>query len=249
MIFSGIYFSMKGLLSFQANLILDTISKEESLNANFSTALVRYFFIKVSISGDIIGQSTDMNISNEDICLLQGCFMQERRGWAIKHVTRGPYPEGFSKEDWISAKPGGIIPIDDDQVFELGNKTIEVISIPGHSPGCIALLDITDRMLFTGDSIIEGDIWMYLEESKPLEVYLSSLKKLDAVSDRFDMLLPAHCRAPISKTVIPELIKGVERLLDGTLKGRFHRTFAGEGLLQRFETCGVIYNESKMLLK
>jgi hypothetical protein len=43
------------------------------------------------------------------------------------------------------------------------------------------------------------------------------------------------------------LLQGVEGILDGTLNGEHHKTFAGEGLLQRFKTCGVIYNESKLL--
>lgn len=191
-------------------------------------------------------QFDNVYISKEDEFLLKGCFNEERRGWAIRYVARGPYPEGFSREDWVRAEPGGIIHLDDNHIFDLGSKKIEVIPIPGHSPGCVALLDSRDRMLFTGDSIIEGDVWMYLDESAPLEVYLSSLKKLESASDRFDMLLPAHCRAPISKAVISELIDGVGKILDGTLKGKYQKTFAGEGLLQRFETCGIIYNENKM---
>ncbi len=194
-------------------------------------------------------QFNSVYIAKEDDHILKGCFDEESRGWAIKYVTRGPYPEGFSKEEWTRAKPGGIVHIHDNQIFDLGSRTIEVIPIPGHSPGCIALLDSKDRMLFTGDSIIEGDVWMYLEESEPLEVYLSSLKKLDSLSGRFDMLLPAHCRTPIPKTVISELIHGVEGILDGSLKGKHHKTFAGEGLLCRFETCGVIYNDNKLVTK
>ncbi|NLK86956.1 MAG: MBL fold metallo-hydrolase [Clostridiaceae bacterium] len=188
-------------------------------------------------------------INKEDELLLKGCFDRDKRSWAIKYVVRGSYPDGFSEEKWVLAKAGGIVHIQENHIFDLGNKTIEVIPVPGHSPGSIALLDRKERMLFTGDSIIEGDIWMYLDESAPLEVYLSSLKRLSAVSGSFDMLLPAHCRAPIPKTVISELIRGVEGILDGSLKGMHHKTFAGEGLLCRFETCGIIYNENKLLSK
>ncbi len=191
-------------------------------------------------------QFDSVYIAKEDDHLLKGCFNEDDRRWAIKYVARGPYPEGFSEEEWARAKAGGIIHLQEDQIFDLGNKKIEVIPVPGHSPGCIALFDSKDRVLFTGDSIIEGDIWMYLEESEPLEVYLSSLKKLDSLSGRFDMLLPAHCRAPIPKTVISELIRGVEGILDGSIKGDYHKTFAGEGSLCRFETSGVIYNENKL---
>lgn len=185
-------------------------------------------------------------VSGKDVSLLQGCFFEEHRQMALKYLLRGPYPDGYSKADWIGAKPQNIIPIDENHVFDLGDRKIEVISIPGHSPGCIALLDSSNRMLFSGDSILEGDVWMYLDESMPLDVYLSSMKKLDGLSGRFDNLLPGHCRAPISKTIIREMIDGVQKILKGTLKGEFHKTFAGEGLLQRFSTCGVVYNENRL---
>ncbi len=197
------------------------------------------------VGGDY--QFDDIHVSKDDISLLQRCFSEESRRWAIKYVIRGSHPDGFSIDSWSCEKPGGIIPIGDNHLFDLGDRKIEVISVPGHSPGCIVLLDTKNRMLFTGDSVLEGDMWLYLDESEPLEVYLSSLKKLESISDRFDMLLPAHSSAPISKGIIPELIRGVEGILDGTLKGKYQRTFAGEGLLQRFESCGVIYNENNLI--
>jgi hydroxyacylglutathione hydrolase len=194
-------------------------------------------------------QFESVYIAKEDEHILKGSYDEALRGRVMENVIRGPVPEGFSKKEWIRAKPGGIIHMHEGQIFDLGGRTIEVISLPGHSPGCAALLDSKDRMLFTGDSILEGDIWMYLDESAPLEVYLSSLKSLSAVSGSFDMLLPAHCRSPIPKTVISELIRGIEGILDGSLKGKHHKTFAGEGLLCRFDTCGIIYKEDKLLLK
>jgi hydroxyacylglutathione hydrolase len=180
-------------------------------------------------------------VSKEDEYLLRGYFDEKIRGWMIKNIGISPFPDGFSADKWISAKPGGIMHLHDGQVFDLGGKTIEVVSMPGHTPGCVTLLDREDRMLFTGDSVLEGDVWMFLDESEPLEVYLSSLKRLDSVSGGFDMLLPGHGRAPISKAIISEFIRGVENILDGRLKGKPHNTPHGEGLLCRFETCGVVY--------
>lgn len=185
-------------------------------------------------------------ITKEDEHLLKGCFDEKMRRWVIENGIGSPLPEGFSKEDWIHAKPGGLIHMQDGQVFDLGGRTIEVISVPGHTPGCVALLDSKDRMLLTGDTIHEGDVWMFLEESQPLEAYLSSLKKLDSLSGRFDMILPAHCGAPKPRSVINDMIRGAEQILDGTIKGKPQKTPHGEGLFCRFETCGIIYNENKL---
>lgn len=192
-------------------------------------------------------QFDEIYVPAEDISTIEECFSEEKRKFAIENVVSGPMPDGFSEADWICAKPGKLIPMDDNHVFDLGDRKIEVIFIPGHSPGSVALLDSSDRVLFTGDSVLEGDIWLYLDKSAPLDVYLSGMRKLDSFSGSFDMILPAHCRAPISRAIIGELIRGVEKILDGTLKGKPYRTFAGEGILQRFESCGVIYDESKLV--
>lgn len=67
MIFSGMYFSMKGFLKIQADMILHTVAKDEFLNPSFNNGLVRYFFTRVDASGEIIGDSSNINISKEDM--------------------------------------------------------------------------------------------------------------------------------------------------------------------------------------
>jgi len=66
-IFFGIYLSIKGFLEFQANIILYTIANEERLNSNFDSGLVRFFYIKVDTSEEIIGYLMNINISKEDM--------------------------------------------------------------------------------------------------------------------------------------------------------------------------------------
>lgn len=71
MIFSGMYFSMRGFLKFQADMILYTIAEEESLNPNFDPALVRFFFTKVNATGEIIGHLSVITVSTEDMGALK----------------------------------------------------------------------------------------------------------------------------------------------------------------------------------
>ena len=54
-------------------------------------------------------------------------------------------------------------PIEDGQVFDLGGLTLEALYLPGHTPGEIVLLDWQDRILFSGDGIVEH-LWLQLEE-------------------------------------------------------------------------------------
>ena len=61
-------------------------------------------------------------------------------------------------------------------VFDLGGLFLEVYELPGHTPGGIVLLDRKDRILFSGDSILE-QTWMQLPECLPMEQFLASLDK------------------------------------------------------------------------
>ncbi len=44
-----------------------------------------------------------------------------------------------------------MISIEEGHVFDLGNRTLEVYEIPGHTEGSVALLDRKNRILFSGD--------------------------------------------------------------------------------------------------
>lgn len=46
----------------------------------------------------------------------------------------------------------------DGDIIKIGNGELEVISVPGHSPGGIALYDRKDGFLISGDSLFNGSI-------------------------------------------------------------------------------------------
>jgi len=42
-----------------------------------------------------------------------------------------------------------VIPVEEGQVFNLGERELEVIYFPGHTKGSIALLDSRNKILFS----------------------------------------------------------------------------------------------------
>lgn len=46
--------------------------------------------------------------------------------------------------------------LEDGEVIEVGNLSIEVIHTPGHTPGCICLY--VDKTLFSGDTLFAGSV-------------------------------------------------------------------------------------------
>ncbi len=81
--------------------------------------------------------------------------------------------------------------LDDGDMFDLGGIMLEAIALPGHTPGCICLLSREDRILFTGDGVLDM-IWMQLEDSLPIPKLVESLERLEARRGEFDNLLAGH---------------------------------------------------------
>ena len=72
--------------------------------------------------------------------------------------------------------------LDEGDVLDLGDCAFQVLHLPGHSPGSIALWDRKSRTIFSGDAVYDGDLLDNLYHSDP-ETYrrtLERLRQLDA---------------------------------------------------------------------
>jgi glyoxylase-like metal-dependent hydrolase (beta-lactamase superfamily II) len=74
--------------------------------------------------------------------------------------------------------------------FDLGNRTLEVLELPGHSLGSVAFLDAANRLVITGDVIGSKHCWVFIS-GLPLEALKQSLKKLADVKDKWARSGPA----------------------------------------------------------
>ncbi len=129
--------------------------------------------------------------------------------WAFMHPseTVNYYKKGMEAADTV--------PVWEGDVIDLGNRPLEIIHLPGHTPGSIAVLDRDHRALFSGDPIQEdGNIFMF-GPYREMHAYMRSMKRLDSVKDRFDRIYPSHGRYPLSTDVIGKLITGAGRVLAG----------------------------------
>jgi glyoxylase-like metal-dependent hydrolase (beta-lactamase superfamily II) len=109
-------------------------------------------------------------------------------------------------------------PIWDGEIIDLGGRKFEVILIPGHTPGSVALLDRENRILVAGDSISDGPIFMF-GKNRSLQAFIYSMKKLLTFSSEFDTILPAHGPCPLGNDMIGKLIDGAEQVLSGKVEG------------------------------
>ena len=109
-----------------------------------------------------------------------------------------------------------IVPIWERDVFDIGGRLLEVVLIPGHTTGSIALLDRATRIIVTGDSISGGPVFMF-GEGREIEAYIASMKKLIGMKDAFDEIYPAHGSLPLPTGQIDKSLVAANKLLAGEL--------------------------------
>ncbi len=136
----------------------------------------------------------------------------------------GDLPKAFNPKTYAT-KPWKIsIAIHDGFKINLGGRTLEVISAPGHTPDAICLLDRANGLLFTGDTYYPGPIWLYRPETD-LDAYVNSVKHLAELAPQLKLVLGAHNVPVAQPDVLPKLVEAIQavRSGQGTVKP------AGEG--------------------
>lgn len=111
-------------------------------------------------------------------------------------------------------KPAEFVPIQDGAVLDLGGICLEVYETPGHTPGSIVLLDRKDRILFSGDTVIE-QTWMQLPECCKMEVLLHSLNRIQELRPHFDYVLCGHSHGPEDASLCEAQLRAVQEICNG----------------------------------
>lgn len=109
-------------------------------------------------------------------------------------------------------------PVWDGEIIDLGNRKLEVVHTPGHTPGSIALLDRKNRLILTGDPVQVGMIYMF-GDIRDINAYIASIKRLIKISDAFDTIYPSHSVLTLKPDILPELIEAATKLRDGYFEG------------------------------
>ena len=117
-------------------------------------------------------------------------------------------PEGCCMED--------VHPLWEGDIIDLEFWKFEVVLTPGHTPGSIMLLEREKRMLISGDTIQDGDIFMF-GAGRNMHAFQGSLKKMIDMSDTFDSIWPSHGSYPLKTDIIPVILQGTQDLLAGKL--------------------------------
>ena len=172
---------------------------------------------------DHIGGNSEFN----DILAMDMDYTKNNSGGYSNKLVR----EEVSKEALCGALPHNINPatyhtpnfkvkkfIMDGYKIDLGDRILEVISTPGHTPDAISILDSNLGLLWVGDLYYDGPIWLFVPESD-LNAYYQSVERLCNIVPHLKILHPAH-NGPIADPESLYLLRNaLINIQNGTING------------------------------
>ncbi len=131
------------------------------------------------------------NDKTETKRLENGTTIDELKGEMRREFLLRPLPKGFDPKSYkiLPSKPTHLLK--HEETIDLGERVLQVLHTPGHSPGSICLLDTKSRELFTGDTFYLSSLLAHFPESDFL-AYSRTAHYLASLAPSISVLRPAH---------------------------------------------------------
>lgn len=126
--------------------------------------------------------------------------------------------------------------------IDLGDRTLTVYEVPGHTLGSVCLHDSLSKALFVGDVLTLTPTWLHLDHCGSLSMYLYSMRRLKALHLPVSEFYPGHLPAPVESNVLDKKIACAEAIIAKPSIGSPVETFAGNGLAYEQDGVSIIYD-------
>src|SRR5262249_29590086 len=161
---------------------------------------------------DVLGTDTPYTRANS-----RGASHAELEEMLRPERVCGRLPAGFKAESY--AIPSFRISrfVKDGDVIDLGDRKLEVLQIPGHTPDSLALLDRKNKLLFPGYRFYAGPIFLYVPESD-VPAYKHSIDHLGNLVPSLAPLLPGHNFPAEPPQMLTRLVEAFHEIESGKAK-------------------------------
>ncbi len=132
-----------------------------------------------------------------------------------------------------------IVPVKEGDIIDLGSRPLRIIDIPGHTPGSIAILDERYRVLVSGDSVEDGNVFLF-GPYRDIDKYIASLTHLLEYEGQYDQIYAMHGSIPVKPDLVEKLIDGAGRIKKGEAMGTKLEMFGNKVLLYKFPYAGFL---------
>lgn len=169
-------------------------------------------------------------------------FVRETLDKWYKISTKLPYLKDMI-ETICYTEEANLAPMPDR--FDLGDRTIEVIRTPGHTPGSVCLLDRRFGALYSGDMVCDEGILLYCDYSCSVETFKASMEKLMDLHHHgaFTRIYPSHHLRELSIEFVQDYIDLADSVLEGKAEAYYQKSAAGEGYVAKYKTIALAYRK------
>jgi glyoxylase-like metal-dependent hydrolase (beta-lactamase superfamily II) len=172
----------------------------------------------------------------------RGEISEELRSYAKDTLAEdrvcGSLPAGTASRDYVIPTWSIAAHVRDGERLDLGDRTVEVLRTPGHTPDSMCLLDAANGLLFTGDTYYSGEVFLWAPETVVAD-YTASIARLVRLAPDLKLLLPAHGPPLADPRQLIELQKALQDIDAGTVRSE---TTASGRRLFKFEHFSILMN-------
>jgi glyoxylase-like metal-dependent hydrolase (beta-lactamase superfamily II) len=125
-----------------------------------------------------------------------------------------PPPETLDPESFTI--PGTEVErtIDEGDLIDLGDRTIQVLHTPGHSAGSISFFEESTGILIAGDAVYEGPMFGFHPDASAAD-YRETLQRLGEFVPQISIVYPAPNRYPLEPAFIIQTKEAMEQIWAG----------------------------------
>jgi glyoxylase-like metal-dependent hydrolase (beta-lactamase superfamily II) len=208
-----------------------------------------------------IGQFERVHVHPDDVDMAKRVSVKDRKEYVniIMSISEGIYD---ITEDSVVETGNEVtfVPLHGGDVFELGNRTIEVYETPGHTPGGLSFLDTKERIIFTGDACNVNTLMvlnsMGGSNDRPksgISDLLKTAELIESLSARYDRNYNGHIgyanmvsMMPMPAELTSDCIGLCIDILSGKVVGEPTSSWIGENLVARTKTMQIQYLQEQV---
>ncbi|SDJ91350.1 MBL fold metallo-hydrolase [Streptococcus gallolyticus] len=157
----------------------------------------------------------DVYLNPLDLPIYQKMCDVETRLDYLKITLPCPLEESM-KETLLEAKPNyDFKPLEDGQVFDLGDLHVTAYAFPGHTPGMMAFLIAEEEILILGDAC-NNSTFLFDEDACDVETYQNALKSVrEHLDGKFKRIFISHHDMEVSVDILDNMLGVCDDIING----------------------------------
>lgn len=138
-------------------------------------------------------------------------------------------------------------PLTEGMVVDLGTRKLKVIETPGHTQGCISLVDVDKKVIYTGDMVCEMGVLMHFAEATTINVYKQSLEVIYSAMTPEYRLFSGHQLSPLTIEWVEKYLECVSELIELGKTSDLTNQSVNEILFYSKENAKISYRNDQLL--